>query len=103
MTRSLSSSLHLGPPPACSHQQKAPIVKELWFFALKGVSHELEYPSKDEQAGCVKPKGVEKDAGDKERQRDQDQRNAKGMADAVDRMLMAACVLRNPLLVAASA
>ncbi len=33
------------PPPTHSYEQKAPILKEFWGLAFKGVADELENPS----------------------------------------------------------
>jgi hypothetical protein len=72
-------------------------------LALEGVADELENPSDDEQSQRVEPKPMQEDAGDKKRNRKQDGRDAQGVTDAVYRMLMTGAVLRNPLLVVASA
>ena len=47
----LCSATHLGPPPAHTDQQKAPVVEELRFFVFEGVTDELQYPAEEEQAG----------------------------------------------------
>jgi hypothetical protein len=94
---------HFGPPPACPYEKKTPIVEELGLFALKGVANELQGPSEDEQAKGVHPEPMEKDGGYSERKRHEDERNAEGMAHPVDWMLVASCVLRNPLFVGSSA
>lgn len=78
-------------------------MKKLWLFALEGMPDELENPSEDKQACGVRPKEMNEDADDKKTQRQQDQRNAKAMAYAIDWMLMAARVLRDPLFVCTSA
>ena len=78
-------------------------MKELRRLPLKGVTDELENPSREEQGDCINPQPVRKDAGDKERHREQNNRNAQRMTDAVHRMPVTGAVLRDPLFVSASA
>ncbi len=72
-------------------------------LSLKGVADELENPSDEEQSQRVQPQPVEEDAGDKQRAREQDGRDPQGVAHPVHRMLMTGSILRDPLLVSASA
>ena len=72
-------------------------------LAFKGVADELEKPSGEEKTERVGPQAVEEDTGNKKRQREQDGRDAQGMAGPVHGMLVAARVLRDPLLVGAIA
>jgi hypothetical protein len=78
-------------------------LEEFRRLALKGVADELENPSNEEQGDAIKPQAVEKDAGYKDRDRQQDDGNAQSVTDAVYGMLMTGAVLRDPLLVSASA
>jgi len=78
-------------------------VEEFRRLALEGVADELESPSDEEQSQRVQPQAVEEDAGDKKGDREQDGRNAQRVTHAVHRMLMTGAVLRDPLLVGASA
>jgi hypothetical protein len=78
-------------------------MEEFRRLAFEGVANELEYPSDEEQSQRVSPQTVEEDAGYKKRDREQDRRNAQRVTDAVHRVLMTGTVLRDPLLVGASA
>jgi len=93
----------LCPPPADADEQETPIVEEFRRLALESVADELENPSCKKQSQRVQPQAVEEDAGYKKRDREQDGRNAQRVTDAVHRMLMTGAVLRDPLLVGASA
>ena len=97
------SSPYLGPPPAHTDEKKAPIVKKLRFLVFKGVADELENPAEDKQAGGQHPERMEENGRDAESQRSHNQRNANAMAQPVDWMGMAACILRDPLFAGASA
>ena len=78
-------------------------MEEFRRFAFEGMADELENPSDEEQSQRVQPQAVEENAGDKKQDREQDGRNAQRMTGAVHRMPMTGAVLRDPLLVAASA
>jgi len=78
-------------------------VEEFRRLALEGVADELENPSDEEQSQRVQPQPVEEDAGDKNWDREQYGRDAQRVTDAVHRMPMTGTILRDPLLVAASA
>jgi hypothetical protein len=78
-------------------------VKEFRWFALEGVADELENPSNYEQPESVQPEGMEEDAGDENWRRKNDEGNAERVAQAVDGMLVAARVLRDPLFAGAVA
>ena len=78
-------------------------MEEFRRFALEGVADELENPSHEEQSQRVRPQAVVEDADYKKWDREQDGRNAQRVTDAVHRVLMTGTVLRDPLLVAASA
>ena len=99
----LGSAAHLGPPPAHTDQQKAPILKKLRWLVFKGVADELQKPAKDEESGGKHPERMIENGGHAQCQGDYDQRNAKAMAEPVDRMSMAACVLCDPLFAGVSA
>ena len=78
-------------------------MKELGRLAFKGVTDELEDPSDDEQCGCINPQGVKEKSGDENRDGHKYGGNAEGMAEAIDGMLMAGRVLRDPLVAGAVA
>ena len=78
-------------------------MKKFRRLAFEGVADELEKPSGEEEAERVGPQAMEKDAGKKYWEREQDGRNAQGVADPVHGMLVAGGVLRDPLLVGAVA
>jgi hypothetical protein len=101
--RFLGSAAHLGPPPAHADEKKAPVLEELRLFVFKGVADELQKPAKDEESGGKHPERTEENGGHGERQGQDDERNAKAMAEPVDRMGMAACVLCDPLFAGTSA
>jgi len=78
-------------------------VEEFRRLALKGVADELENPSDKEQRDAIEPQVMEKDASNEDRDRQQDGRNPQRMTESVYGMPMAGAVLRDPLLVGASA
>lgn len=78
-------------------------MKELWSLALESVADELKNPSDQKEGERINPQPVNEDAGDKNRQRKQNGRNAERMAKAVRGMPMTGSVLRDPLFVSASA
>jgi len=78
-------------------------MEEFRWFALEGMPDKLENPSDKEQSQRVQPQPVIEDAGDEERNREQDGRNAQRMAYAIHWMLMTGSILRDPLFVAPSA
>ena len=73
-------------------------MEEFGFFAFKGVSDELEYPPEYEQRQRNFPETIHERDDRQHEDADCDHRNADGVAEAVDRMLMAGRVLRDPLL-----
>ena len=77
-------------------------MEKLRLFVFKGVADELQKPAKDKESGGKHPERMIENGGHGQRQRHHDQRNAKAMAEPVDRMSMAAGVLRDPLFAAAS-
>ena len=88
-----------GDPPADADEQKSPVVEKLGRLAFEGVAYELEDPSQEEECKRCHPQMVvEKNSGCKNGQRYEDQRNAEGVADAIDRVLVTGRVLRDPLL-----
>ena len=96
-------AVDLGPPPADADEQETPVVEEFRRLALEGMADELENPSDEEQRQRVRPQAVVEDADNKKWDREQDGRNAQRVTHAVHRMLMTGAVLRDPLLVGASA
>lgn len=78
-------------------------MEEFGLFTLEGVADKLKYPSSHEDSRGVGPQLVKEDAGNKECQRNHDERNTQRMAEPVDWMLMAAGILGNPLTIRTSA
>ena len=78
-------------------------MEEFRWLALKSMADELENPSDKKQSQRIPPQPVEEDAGNKNRDREQDGRDAQRVTHPVHRMLMTGSVLRDPLLVGASA
>jgi len=78
-------------------------VKELGRLAFEGVADELENPSDHKKHGRIEPQVMEEEAGDKDRDGYENGGNAECMAGPVDWVLMAARVLRDPLLAGAVA
>lgn len=70
-------------------------------LAFEGMADELENPSGEKKPERVGPQAMEEDAGKKYWEREEDGRNAQGVADPVHGMLVAGGVLRDPLLVGA--
>lgn len=101
--RTSGFAVDLCPPPSDAHEEKTPVVKKFGRLAFEGMTDELEGPPDQEQGERIEPQAVVEDTGDKKGRREQDGRNAQRMADAVHRMLMAGGILRDPLLVGASA
>jgi hypothetical protein len=71
-------------------------VEKLGRLAFEGMADELKEPSQHKQCECHPPEAVTNKASGEYRHRDQDGRNAVGMTNAIDRMLMAAFVLCDP-------
>ena len=78
-------------------------MEEFRRLALEGMAYKLEHPSDEEERERIQPQAVEENAGDKNCARQQDGRDAERVADAIDRVLVTGAVLRDPLLVGASA
>ena len=78
-------------------------MEELGFFTLERVADELEDPSQQEKRESVGPQAMHENAGHEDADREKNQRDAQSVADAVDRMLMAGGVLRDPLFAGAVA
>jgi hypothetical protein len=96
-------ALNLGPPPADADKQEAPVVEEFRGLTFKGVADELEKPSQEKKSERVRPEAMEEDACQKNCDREQDGRDAEGVAEPVHAVLMARAILRDPLLVGAVA
>ena len=96
-------ALDLGPPPADANEQETPVAEELRGLAFEGVADELEKPSEEEKTQSVGPQAMDEDAGYKYRDREDDGRDAQGVAEPVHAVLMAGGVLGDPLLVGAIA
>ena len=78
-------------------------MKELGWLAFKGMTDELENPSKYEEAGGIEPQLMHENPSQEHDSRKQNGRNAESMTDTIDRVLMACGILRNPLRTTASA
>src|ERR1700678_834618 len=87
-------AVNLGPPPAYADKQESPVAKKLGRLALEGVTDELEDPSQDKQSGRIGPQAMQKNAADKNRQREQNGRYPQSMADPIYGMLVTRSVLR---------
>src|SRR5262249_41875014 len=74
-----------------------PVRKELGRLTFEGVPDKLEYPSNGEQPERDGPQTVEENCGDGNEKRHEDERDADRMTEAVDWILMACRVLRDPL------
>lgn len=96
-------AVHLGPPPAKADEQKSPVAEKFWRFALERVTDKLENPSQHEQSHRIQPETMNEKTGEKNCQRDNNRWDSEGVAQAIDGMLVAACVLRNPLFASAMA
>jgi hypothetical protein len=78
-------------------------MEKLGCLVFKSMAHELEYPSQKKKSESDRPKSMEEDTGQEDDYGEQNERYAQRMAGAVDGILVAGRILRNPLLVAASA
>ena len=95
-TRLLRLASHFGKPPAEADEEKTPVLKELWWLALKGVTDELEDPAGNEEADGEYPEaGVPEDEWAYE-EAERDHGDANGVACAIDRVLVAVGVLADP-------
>ena len=74
-------------------------MKELRLFVLKSVADELQNPPDSEERAGVNPEPMEENPRYSKRKRQHDQRDADAVTDPVDRIGMAAGILRDPLLV----
>jgi hypothetical protein len=64
---------------------------------LESVADELENPSNCKQNGGADPHSMQENAEEEEGERKNDEWDAQGVADAIDRVLMAGGILRDPL------
>ena len=78
-------------------------MKKFRRLAFEGVANKLEDPSQEKQRQRVHPQAVIEDAGDKQGNRQQDGRYTQSVTRAIYRMLMTGAILRDPLLIGASA
>ncbi len=78
-------------------------MQEFRRLALEGVADKLERPSGDKQSESVEPQTVDENAGYKDRNRQENSRNTERVTEAVHRIPVIGAVLRDPLLVSASA
>src|SRR5262245_56599797 len=88
---------NLRDPPAKTHEQKTPVVKELRPLPLEGVAEELQCPSDQKQGGRQQPRPGREPCDREPPNRNDDEWDAERVAETVDRMLMAGRVLRDPL------
>ena len=75
-----------------------PVAEEFGRLAFEGVADELENPSDHEKSKGIEPEAMEEEAGGEDCDREQDRGNPQGVAKAIDRILVAGRVLRDPLL-----
>ncbi len=78
-------------------------MEELGTLAFEDVPDELKGPSEGEECYGVEQGLAYKDAYDEKDDGDDDERDPERVAKAVHGMLMAGCVLRDPLFAGASA
>lgn len=78
-------------------------MEEFRRLAFEGVADKLENPSYDEESERPPPETMGEESSDEDAKRNNDGRNAERVAEAVDPMLVAGRVLRDPLLAGASA
>jgi hypothetical protein len=102
-SESLGFAIDLGPPPADADQEESPVAEKFGRLAFEGVADKLENPADHEESECVEPEAMEEKAGNEDCDREQDGRDAEGVAEAIDRILVAGRVLRDPLLAGAIA
>lgn len=95
--------MDLSPPPAHADEQKTPVMEKFRRLPLERMANELENPADQKQSQRVQPQAMKEDAGDKDWNRQQNRRDTQRVTNAVHRMPMTGAILRNPLLVAASA
>ena len=84
-------------PPARAYQQESPVGEKFGRLAFEGVADELEGPSQDEQSEGYDPRPVDEEREGETYEREQDKRDADGVAGAVYGVLMAGGVLRDPV------
>lgn len=72
-------------------------MKEFGRLAFKRMTDELQEPSQDKQSEGRPPEPMKEECRNKHGQGYQDGWDAKGVTNAVDWMLMAALVFRNPM------
>ncbi len=96
-------AVDLCPPPADADEEEAPVAEEFRGLAFEGVADELEDPSEGEEAEGVEPQLMKEEAGHEEWDREQDRRDAEGVAETIHWMLVAGRVLGDPLLAGAVA
>jgi len=97
------SAANLSPPPADADEEESPVAEEFRWLAFEGVADELEDPSDYEERQRVEQKAMKEESSDRDCERKQNGRNAEGVADAIDGVLVASGILRDPLLVGAVA
>ena len=97
-SKELRLARHFGKPPAETDEEKTPVLKKLGRLALEGVANELKDPADDEEADGEHPEaGMPEDEwGYEDTKRDHG--DADGVADAIDRVLVAVGVLADPMI-----
>ncbi len=88
--RASGAAVDLGPPPTNSYEEETPVGEKFRRLAFEGVSYELERPAYDEENCRDLPCAVVDGHGEQGEEREQNQRDTKGVAEAVHRMLVAA-------------
>ena len=78
-------------------------MKEFRRLAFKGMTNELEDPADYEQSQRVEPQTMDEETRDEDRDRNKNSGNTESVAEAVDGMLVAGRVLRDPLFASAVA
>ena len=73
-------------------------MQELGRLPFHGVSQELKTPSDEEHADRKRPEPINPDAGQQQRQREDDEGYTHSMAKTVEWMLMTVAILTDPLI-----
>lgn len=87
---------HFRHPPTQPNKQEPPVMQELRGLPFDRVPEKLQNPAHDKNHQGDSPESRHRDSHQEQGNRERDQRNAERVAEAVHRVAMAACVLRDP-------
>jgi len=90
-------------PPSSSDEQEPPVAEKLRRFAFEPMANELQDPADHKHRQRHRPEAIDAERDNRQRHRHGDEWDADRMTRAVDRVLMAARVLPDQLIRAASA